>query len=296
MNRLELLRVFCVAAEADNFKAAATRLSVSPQVVTRAIQALEEAQSELLFHRNTRGVRLTDFGAAFASRARALLNGCDALFPDQRRARDAEAMGLVRITAPASLGRSRLMPIVAGLLKKHPDLRIDLRLSDARADVVDEKIDIGVRAGFVRDNRFVARKLAKLSFHVVGTPTLVAKQGVPKRIEDLANLRLTALLDVNTGRPWPWLFAGGRQFVPDAPILLSDDVDAEYAAVLAGTAFGQIPSYLAAAAIQRRKLVAVLKDQAPEPWDLYIYRPQRRPVPQRVSLVFEALMEMTKTA
>jgi DNA-binding transcriptional LysR family regulator len=173
-------------------------------------------------------------------------------------------------------------------------LRIDLRLSDARADVVDDKIDIGVRVGFVRDNRFVARRLAKVSFHVLGTPALLAKHATPKRIEHLTTLPLTALLDVNTGRPWPWLFADGQQFVPGAPQFLSDDVDAEYAAVLAGIAFGQIPSYLATAAIHSGRLVSVLKDFTPEPWDLYIYRPQRRPVPQRVSLVFEALMDMMK--
>jgi DNA-binding transcriptional LysR family regulator len=296
MNRLELLRVFCTAAEADSFKDAATRLSVSPQVVTRAVQALEEALSELLFHRNTRGIRLTDFGVGFAAEARASLARCDALFPDRRSAREADSSGLVRITAPSSIGRSRLMPILTGLAKKHPDLRIDLRLSDLRADVVDEKIDIGVRAGFVRDNRYVARKLAKLSFHVVATPALLARLGAPKQLEHLAALPLTALLDINTGRPWPWFFANGQQFVPEAPTFLSDDVDAEFAAVLAGMAFGQIPSYLAAASIQSGKLVAVLKDFAPEPWDLYIYRPQRRPVPQRVGLVFEALMDMMKPA
>jgi DNA-binding transcriptional LysR family regulator len=120
MNRLELLRIFCAAAEAGSFKDTAARLSVSPQVVTRAIHALEEAQSEVLFHRNTRGVRITDFGVAFAAQARDCLDSCDALFPDHRPARDAAATGLVRITAPASIGRSRIMPIVTGWRKSIP--------------------------------------------------------------------------------------------------------------------------------------------------------------------------------
>lgn len=292
MNRLEMLRIFCAAADSGSFKEAAVRLAVSPQAVTRAVQALEEMQSEVLFHRNTRGVRITDFGLAFAARARDTLVRCDALFPSAARAQDDSMAGVVRITAPASIGRSRLMPVVTRLAMQHPQLQLDVRLSDARAAVVDEKIDIGVRAGFLRDSRFVARKLNKFYFSVVGTPELLAAHGAPKRMAQLANLPLTALLDVNTGRAWPWLFADGRQFVPEAPKLLSDDVDAEFDAVMRGLAFGQIPSYLAAPHIESGKLVAVLKDIAPEPWNLYLYRPQRRPVQRRVSVVFEALLGM----
>ena len=63
LNRLEMLRLFVAAAEAKSFKEAALRLHVSPQAVTRAVQELEEHLGELLFHRNTRANRITDFGA-----------------------------------------------------------------------------------------------------------------------------------------------------------------------------------------------------------------------------------------
>lgn len=294
MNRLELLRIFCTAAEADSFKDAAVRLSISPQVVTRAIRTLEELQSEVLFHRSTRGVRITDFGIAFAARARDSLSRCDALFPIHSEVKNDDIKGLVRITAPASIGRTHLMPVVIDLARKYPELKLDIRLSDARADAVDEKIDIGVRAGFIRDNRFTARKLNKVSFHVVCAPELLAVHPAPKRISQLANVPTTALLDVNTGRPWPWLFSGGRQYVPETPKFLCDDVDAEFNAVMSGLAFGQLPSYLAERHLRSGKLLPFLKELAPEPWDLYIYRPQRRPVPRRVSVVFEALLGMMK--
>jgi DNA-binding transcriptional LysR family regulator len=65
-NRLEALRVFFTAADAANFREAAVRLSVSPQVVTRAVRELEEELGEPLFHRSTRGVQLTDFGRQLA--------------------------------------------------------------------------------------------------------------------------------------------------------------------------------------------------------------------------------------
>ena len=68
LNRMEMIRIFCSAADCSNFREAATRLRISPQAVTRAIKALEEELGEILFHRNTRQVHITAFGEAYALR------------------------------------------------------------------------------------------------------------------------------------------------------------------------------------------------------------------------------------
>jgi DNA-binding transcriptional LysR family regulator len=80
LNRLEMLRIFCTAAEARNFKEAAQQLGISPQVVTRAIQELESQFGELLFHRNTRQCRVTREGERLAHIARQGVEGIDCLF------------------------------------------------------------------------------------------------------------------------------------------------------------------------------------------------------------------------
>ena len=84
-NRLETLRVFCIAAESTNFRDAAVRLSVSPQVVTRAVRELEEELGEPLFHRSTRGVQLTEFGRQLVERARTAVAGVEDLFDRKDR-------------------------------------------------------------------------------------------------------------------------------------------------------------------------------------------------------------------
>jgi len=288
LNRLEMLRIFAAAAETRSFKDAAARLGISPQAVTRAVQDLEQLHGELLFHRNTRGIRITSYGDALAVRARASVQQMDALFqagdaPDPR-----EMAGVVRLTAPVMLGRLVLMPVVRALAASHPQLRFELHLSDTHADMVDERIDIGVRFGSVRDSRFVARRVAAPAFHVVGAPALIAQYGEPAGVEELHRLPTTELLDITAGRPWPWYFAGGVQIVPDSPRFSSNDSDAECEAILAGIGFGQIPGYLADAHIAAGRLVPVMRELAPEPWDLYVYRPQRGPVPARIRLVFDA--------
>ena len=99
MNRLGALRYFCAAAETLQFRKAASRLSVSPQVVTRVITELEAALGEPLFVRSTRQVRLTDFGTRFLPCARQFLLDGEKLFATARQ-KDDEMAGVVRITVP----------------------------------------------------------------------------------------------------------------------------------------------------------------------------------------------------
>jgi Transcriptional regulator len=290
LNQLELLRVFQVAAECTSFREAALRLGASPQTVTRAVKELEDHFGELLFHRSTRQVRITAFGEELLARSRPLLAEMQALFSTPAQAPETQLSGRVRITGPRILGRGCLVPALTRLAAAHPAITLDLRLSDVFADVVDERIDVGVRIGFLRDSRLVARKAGEVAFSLVATPELVARLGAPRRVEDLVSLPVTALLDPNTGRIWSWYFAEGRQFTPEARTFVTDDPDAELGAILAGLAFGQVPDYLAAPLVREGRLVELMRDQAPTPWDIYVYRPQRGPVPARVRLVFDHIV------
>lgn len=106
----------------------------------------------------------------------------------------------------------------------------------------------------------------------------------------LAALPTTGFLDNTCGRVWPWYLAGERLFVPAAPVLLTDDPEAERDAVLAGIGYGQMPYYLAAPYLATERLVTVLDQFAPPPWDVFVFRPQRGPVPPRIRLVFDAIV------
>ena len=293
-NRLEALRVFCAAADAANFRDAAVRLSVSPQVVTRSVRELEEELGEPLFHRSTRGVQLTDFGRQLVQRAQVAVGGVDALFHRTDRRALSQHAGTVRVTAPNVFGRRLIPQALAPMLAEHPGLVLDLRLSEEHADVVDQQIDIGVRAGPIRDARFVARTVGKMRLYVVAAPALVARTGAPKNLEALARLPLTALMDRSSGRPWSWFFSKGRQMPVTSPAFVTDDVDAECAAVLAGVGFGQLVGPLAEPLLASGALVPLLEAEAPEPWPIHVYRSQRAPVPARVRLVYDALIRVLR--
>lgn len=289
LNRMEMLRIFCVAAESQTFREAASRLGTSPQSVTRAIKELENTLGEMLFHRSTRQIHITAFAEDLARQARETLSGFDQLFT--RHSTDHEGLtGRVGITAPHAIGRLFLLEFLKPLMVEHPGLRIDLRVDDQMTDAVEAQIDVGIRVGYIRDRRYIARAAGTVPFHVVATPQLVASTGQPSSLEALKHCPLSMLIDRKTGRSWPWMFAEGQTFMPQSPAFTCDDPEAEREIVLAGLAYGQLPSYLAEPYLQQGQLIAVVAQFAPPPWELFVYRPQRGPVAPRVRLVYDHLL------
>ena len=291
MNKeMELLRIFRVAAESSSFRDAAARLGTSPQGVTRAIQQLEQHYGEVLFHRSTRQVRITAFGEGLLDQVRPALERFEDLWRTPSSDQQASLSGTVRITAPHSLGTRAVLPALERVAERHPGITLDVRLSDRISNTVDEGIDVGIRVGFMRDSRFVARKAADMRLPIVAAPRLIKKVGVPAKIDALSSLPVTVALDINTGRPWPWHFKAGRQWTPTAPTLVADNADMEMGAALAGIAFAQLADYMAAPYIASGKLVQVLENEEPPAWGLYVYRPQRGPIPGRVRAVFDEML------
>jgi DNA-binding transcriptional LysR family regulator len=290
LNRIDLLRTFLVAHETLNFREAAIRLSVSPQVVTRAIKELEGHLGELLFHRSTRSVQPSDFCERFVLQARQAVQGVDALFAAAMSPANARIEGQVRIAAPGMQGRRFVMPVLERLARQHPGLVFDLRLSDQVVDAVAQRIDVGVRVGRLRDNRFVARTVAAVSLRIVAAPALLARIGPVASVADLDTLPTTQLIDRNTGRPWPWTLSRGREILPARAAFVTDDAQAECDAVRAGLGIGQMAGVLIADDLRSGTLAEVLPETAPKPWPLSVYRVQRQPVPARIRVVYEALV------
>lgn len=291
-NQLEMLRIFRVVAESANFKDASVRLGVSPQSVTRAIKEFEEQLGEPLFYRSTRNTTITEFGRQMAQKCAGVVDQVDALFDMNKSADKQSIEGSVKITMPNAFGRQFLLPALIKVAQEYPSIQLDLRFSDLIDNVVADQMDIGVRVGVFGNSRHVARRVRDVTFSIVGAPTLIDRFGVPQQVSDLCQMPYTGLIDQNTGRMWPWYFASEPECVPTAPVFSTDDPGAELQAVLSGIGFGQLPDFLCAEHLRSGRLVAVLPEQTPTPWGIYVYRPQRGPVAERVRVVFDRLVSV----
>lgn len=285
---LALMRIFCTAAELAHFKATASKLAISPQAVTRAIQQLEQMTGELLFHRNTRQTRLTEFGQQFYLDCQQQLGQLEQLL-SPRQLRDGHS-GVVRLTAPAAM-RSVLMPVLLQFAQQYPAIRLDLRLSDQHSAVVDEQIDLGIRAGLLRDQSFVAVPLSQVALWLVASPDYVKHYGAPSSLADLTSQQQVSMLDPATGKPWMWFFKDAVTYQPRKVRFLVNDAEQELAAVCAGLGLAQVADFMAAPKVQQGELVRLLPHLEPSPWPLSLYRPQRGPVAARVRVLFDFLRD-----
>lgn len=292
LSKTELLRVFVVAADANTFREAALKLNMSPQSVSRVIKALEDTYGELLFHRNTRTIKITKFGEQLLSSAKHALDVVNDVFNlGQHQQNQDELSGTVTLTTPTLTGRDYLYPLLRDFKKKYPQIQIDIRSSNSFSHLVDEQIDIGIRVGRIKNNGFIVKKVNEVRFFIVATPDVLEQYGTPKNIYDLKRLPAVESIDSNSGKGWAWMFANDVEFHPENVVFRTDDPEIEYFAVLDGLGFGQLSDWIAKEDIKQNKLICILNESEPKPWDVYVYRPQRGPVPARVRLLYDEIVE-----
>lgn len=293
-NHFELIRIFAIAAEAESFRDAAAILGKSPQVITRAIKELETLRQETLFYRSTRKRKLTIAGEKLAINAKDMVNKIDELVTPNIIEDHENITGNISLTLPVSLGRHIVMPVLNLFQKQYPNISLTCTFTDSHSDVVNEKIDIGLRAGFLYENRYVAKKIRDVHFYILGTPELINKTGIPEYLDELVTMPIIALHDYKTGRPWPWHFNNAKNFNPVDIRFMTDDLDAYIDSMLNSTGYGRLSDYLAVPLIKKGLLIPVLEKYQSPPWGLYIYRPQRGPIPKRVRLLFDYLCQQLK--
>ncbi|MGR6981124.1 LysR family transcriptional regulator [Testudinibacter sp. P27/CKL/0425] len=293
LNKLEALRIFCTTAETMQFREAANRLAVSPPVVTRMIAELEDHLGETLFQRNTRQIKLTDFGQEFLPKAQQYLEDGDKLFAPAKRKHADEMSGLVRITIPELPNRQAILAELLSALKPYPDLLLDWRVDNVRLNVVEAQIDIGLRIGNLSDSRLIARQLGEVREKIVAAPQLIARCGTPQTIHELQkNFPLNVDLDANTGRFWSWYINPELQFTPHKPVFISNNMYSSLQAARSGIGFSHLADWICEPYLQNGELVEVLADIPKMRWPVYLYRPQRTVTPVRVKVVFDLLLKI----
>ncbi|TDR47655.1 LysR family transcriptional regulator [Tahibacter aquaticus] len=199
------IELFCLTAEQSSFTAAAARAGLTPAAVSRAISRLEQRLGVRLFSRTTRQVRLTDDGRAYFLQCRQALNQL-AEAERELSGQQQKASGTLRISLPTPLGHYRILPLLPQFRAQHPEVQLDLQLSDRNVDLLAEGYDLAVRGRAQPDSSLVARKLIDAELVVVATPGYFARAGTPLSPDALAGHDCLQFLLPRSGQPVPWLF------------------------------------------------------------------------------------------
>ncbi|MCW9717819.1 MULTISPECIES: LysR family transcriptional regulator [unclassified Avibacterium] len=295
MNKLDALRYFSVASETLNFRETAQRLAVSPQVVTRIIAELENLLGEPLFQRNTRSIKLTEFGEQFLPQAQQLLADSERLFSSQK-INDKAMQGIVRITLPPMPYNDQLLYELLLALEPYPDLVIDWRVSLDKLKTIDDQIDIGLRVCLEPEQDWIAHHIFTIQEKIVASPKLLQRLGTPENLQDLAlNYPLSGLINPKLKRIWHWQINSQQHFIPTHPKFLASDMYSELQSALVGRTCSQLIDILCQPYIEQGKLVELFPEIEKQKWQLYLYRPYQSVVSERVLFVFEKLSTILKS-
>ena len=285
MDKLRNMEVMVAVVEAGSFAAAARQLQISAVMVGKHIQQLETHLGARLFQRSTRQNSLTEVGAAFYEDSKRVLEQVRWAESAVERSR-AVPQGLLRVSAPFTLGNHVIAPLVADFLQRNDQVRVDLQLTDSVVDLAGEGFDVAVRIGQVVNEGLVARPLRPYRMVIAAAPAYLQRYGTPKHAADLA--RHQCLSHSVWQRRVEWTLRDGNEefFWPEHARFVCNQGDGLRQAALRGLGLIMQPEVLLADDLACGALVPVMQAclPAPRPVQL-VYAPDRRQLPKLARFV-----------
>lgn len=262
-DRLLEMRVFRAVVETGGFSAAAQVLGASQPFVSQTVRRLEVRLGAKLLHRTTRGQLLSPEGERFLEAARAVIGAveeAEALW----QCGEAQIEGQIRVSAPIAFGLDRVAPLIPDFLARHPNLSLDLRLTDDHENLIAGGIDVALRMGRLTDSSLMHRRLCRLRRIVVAAPELVARHGRPETARDLGRMPCLAW-DSSREHLNRWSFMRNGEAVTfhARSRFRSNQGMSLFGMCLAGFGMMRAAEHLARPAIRDGRLVQLLADHAP---------------------------------
>jgi DNA-binding transcriptional LysR family regulator len=283
MGELEAIRTFIAVSEQRSFTGAARQLGMTPASVTRTVSALEERLGVQLLLRTTRQVALTSAGAVYAARVAPLAAALSEA-ADETRELHGVTSGLIRISAPMSLGLKVLPAVLSQFAAIHAETRVAVTLSDSFVDIVEDQYDLAIRiSGPPSDKSTIWRKICKVPRLLVASPGYLLGHGTPLTPDDLSGFACLSygeqardeVWDLSKGQTHRSHKARGGFGANNGDLLAQLAVNGEGIALL--------PRFIVEEELRSGTLRAVLTDwSAPDIW-LTLYYPPYERLPLRVA-------------
>ena len=288
MDKLDAMQTFVRVAEAGSFIAVANQLQVARSVVTRQVAALEKHLGAKLITRSTRSLTLTAAGSAYLEKCRLILNMVDAAESSLAEEK-AVPRGRIRLGLPLSYGLQELMPALLDFAQAQPFIELIMDLSDQRANLIEEGLDLSIRITADLQPGDIVRKLGECRLLTLASPGYIAQHGEPRHPSQLRHHE--CLIYASDNAVSTWAYRDGQQPVSvqvRGRIVANNGVALTEAAAR-GMGLAQQPDFIAAPFLDSGRVQRVLRRYEPAPLGIYAVLPSNRYIPHRVSVLIEHL-------
>lgn len=286
-NRTGEMQVFLRVVEAGSFSEAARLLRLTPSTVSKLVSRIEARLGVRLIERSTRALSLTAEGQLYYQRSQALLQELD-MIEHELSYGAAATGGTVRVNVAVAVGALGLEPILPDFWRAYPNIVVDLSLSDEIVDLYLDRTDIAIRVGALPDSGMVARRIGTARRKIVAAPAYLARQGVPRSIEDLSRHNCLGFNFRRAEPVWP-LKESGR--IVDRVVngsLLANNGETVRRMTLAGVGLGRMGDYHVRADLAAGRLVEVLADVVePDEEEMHAVFLGGQRMPQRVRVFLD---------
>ncbi|WP_313401250.1 LysR family transcriptional regulator [Stenotrophomonas sp.] len=293
MDRIELYRVFVRVVDCAGFTRAADQLKLPRSTVSEAVRTLEQRLGTRLLHRTTRQVTPTQDGLLFHARCQQLIADADEAEQLFRQSPQ-NLSGRLKVDVPGRIGRLIIAPALPGFLQAHPQIDVELGMTDRSIDLVEDGVDCALRVGPLQDSRLVARGIGQLPLINVASPAYVERHGMPMHPSQLGMHWGVLYASPGNGRveAWEWRENGILRSQPLAGRVTVNSAEAYIACCIAGLGMIQIPAYDVRAELAAGSLLEVMPGHRADPMPMHLLFPHRRHPSQRLRVFVDWLQQV----
>ncbi|WP_394213410.1 LysR family transcriptional regulator [Psychrobacter piscatorii] len=283
--------LFVQVVEEGSFSKVAEKLSLTNSVVSKRIVRLEENLNTQLLYRTTRKLSLTDAGMVLYEKAKI----AQFAFQEAENAVTGygeNMKGNIRITMPAVSAKLILSESIAEFCKQHPDISVELHITNRLVDLIEEGFDLAVRTAELEDSSLIAKRLIDSQWVICATPDYVKQYGMPQTPEELENHEcLIYKFDNNSNNVWPFHINGTKQLMPVYGRFHSNHLSAIKQATLSDLGIAFLPQALVYEEMQQNMLTQILQSFTRKKLGMYAIYPRARQPDQKLKLLIAHLQE-----
>jgi DNA-binding transcriptional LysR family regulator len=278
MQDLNDMLYFAEVVDHGGFAAAGRALNVPKSKLSRRVAELESRLGVRLLQRTTRKLSLTAAGELYHRH-------CIAMREEAEAAEEAVAVvqteprGTIRVTCPVTLAQTTVGPLLPTFLERHPQVRIDMQVTNRVVDLVQEGVDVALRVRPTLDDSgsLIVKNLGMTLGLLVASPQQLEREGQPQSPDDLHKLTTLAMSAADGRASWQLQGPSGKSYeLQHRPIFTADDLQTLKYAVVHGLGMCIIPDYMCRRELREGRLAQVLPGWAPRPGVMHAVFPSRR--------------------